>query len=154
MRVYLLVLLSIILVMCSSCQKKQKYVKNKLVTNEISSLVLKWDLVKGTSREVKLYHTQFNEQKTPDISSPDNQIEMSKISPAGQRTLSFCVASEHLFEGKKVLLVQYRIEGIDGDEMTYETFDKVLLSQNKSGSWRVVPPKIWRIHIEPQAVAQ
>jgi hypothetical protein len=143
----LMVFLGAILLVCCGRQGDQQRMRSLLVNDEISALIMRWDLVNGTAAEVDLYAAQFDGQAIPGISVVSASDQVALVSPKGQRELMYCIASKHLFRGEEVMLIHYGIQGFNGGDLMYETFDKVLISQDDSGEWRVIPSKVWALAI-------
>jgi len=147
MNTYLMVFLGALFSVCCGRQGGQESMKNSLVTNKIANLVIKWDMVKGTPAEVYFYAAQSKDQVISETPVAIALDQVAPVSPKCQRELIYCMASKHLFRGKEVMLIHYGIKGFSSSDQMYENFDKVLISQDDSGEWRVLPPNVWVIAI-------
>lgn len=127
--------------------EKPKCLKSSLVTEEISELITKWDITMGTPAQKELLSRQFDSIAPSETLIQQAEAIPFPISPVGQRQLVFCNASQHVFEGKDVMHIDYGIEARNGADITYQSMGKVLIVQNESGKWRVIPSKIWEMKI-------
>jgi len=139
-----LLLILMLLLSLFSCEvkKEDKPKTNSLVIKNMTDVILGWETSNalGKKDNHKFISPKYNKYKQNDSNFdnflkgiPDKYLQLQ---------LEWAYGSEHIFAGKKVVLVRYFLSG-----ESIKVFDEKLLDLEDDGKYYIIPAQFWDISI-------